>query len=168
MYELQRKLGLENALMVISEVRKPQSKAEEWGSDLADVMGSSRNTYSPECVMLLRPAGDRELGERLGLEDANGDAQTKDKSAERKEKLRLARSGLASKGMSLLKLVIAKGRDGYTKGGTELTFFYRQTRFEEGWPEQAVLAQASAPRNPKKAKRSGGRRTTKAPDRGRM
>jgi hypothetical protein len=120
-------------ILVISEARKPQqsTKATAWGGDLADVMGSARACYTPDMVFIFRPFTDTELAEACKLRKG------KEKKADPKE-VAQARERLRQKGLSYNKLIIAKGRDGVTKGDLDLTFHYRQARFDEGVSEDGT------------------------------
>jgi replicative DNA helicase len=96
------------AIIVISEARKPNSGNQRWATDLSDVMGSARGTYTPDCVLLLRERG-------------KGD-NTK------------TNHNIAPKaGTSNMVLVIAKIRDGGEKGEIELNFDYKRYIFTEGF-----------------------------------
>lgn len=102
--------GEENAVVVISEAKKPQGagKDKQWAGDLSDVMGSARGTYTPDIVVLLQ----------------NVQSETPE---EKKAEEALQRDGKAKQ-----RLVIAKGRDGVDRGSIELTHFFRESRYEEG------------------------------------
>ena len=103
-----RDYAQDDAILVISEARKPTQKQgqgkdkEDWGGELADVMGSARGSYTPDMVFLLNPGNNKNL--KQSNENAPG---------------------------VLTKLKIAKGRDGVTKTTVDLIFWYTQSRFEE-------------------------------------
>jgi len=97
---------MDDALMVISEARKPSGGSGDntWGEDLGDVMGSARGTYTPDMVFLFHKL-------------------SKDKQIE---------VGSPSHRRTLTKLTIAKGRDGVSRGPIDLSFFYDLAAFQEG------------------------------------
>jgi len=105
-----------DAVLVISEARKPASSGgkSEWGGDLADVMGSARGSYTPDMVFLFQALTDEDLKKHFG----NTDPETK-------------RAKLEEAGKAYNRLRIAKGRDGVLRQTFDLTFWYRQARFEE-------------------------------------
>ncbi len=128
MLELRDHLGTEEAcVMVISEARKPGTqKGEMWGSDLADVMGSARGSYSPDAVFLFQAAAQPDLARHLGLQD---------REAKEKKALILAYvKDLQHDGLALMQLHIKKGRDGWEKGGINLTYQFFKNDIQEGWP----------------------------------
>lgn len=102
------------AVLVVSEARKP-SASGGWGGELEDVMGAARGTYTPDMVLLLQKLEEKELREKGLPTDAE-----------------------ASSGASYNRLRIAKGRDGVLRGTVDLTFWYRQLRFEEGLEKGGV------------------------------
>jgi replicative DNA helicase len=102
------------AVMTISEVRRPPD-GRPWASALADVAGSSRAIYSPDMVFLLQTLGEEEALRLIG-----GDP-------------RAARQQMREMGLVFNRLSIAKGRDGVMRESLNLTFFYRQARFAEGF-----------------------------------
>ena len=115
MKELRDAIGSENAVLVISEARKPSNDAQEWAGDMAAVMGSARGTYTPDMVLLLNPLSNEELGQG-------------DKSGEEGKK---RRERDAEQGFAQQRLSIVKGRDGVQRGRVELKFNFRQSCFVE-------------------------------------
>ena len=112
----------EDAILAISEARKPSGDGrEQWGSEMADIMGSARGSYTPDMVFVFRPYNDIELGE---LFQWGGTPSPEQK--------RQAREQMREVGMAASKLIIAKGRDGVLREEIDLAFWYRQSRFEEG------------------------------------
>ena len=108
-----------DAVLAISEARKPSGGDKtSWGGDLSDIMGAARGSYTPDMVFLFRPFDGRELARTLG------------RSVE--ESLEAEKEELRMQGIAYNKLIIAKGRDGVLKDTFDLTFWYRQSRFEEG------------------------------------
>lgn len=102
------------AVLVISEVNKPGA-GKIWAGSLEDITGSARASYTPDMVFLLQALNREESAQELG-----GNPQE-------------ARATLKRLGMSFNRLVIAKGRDGVTRGSIDMTFFYRQARFAQGF-----------------------------------
>jgi hypothetical protein len=117
----------DDAILVISEARKPAGKSgEKWGGSMADVMGSARGSYTPDMIFLFRPFDDAELLLQSGQ-------WSKEMSRdERKELADQLRNELAQEGKTLNKFEITKGRDGVLRGTIDLTFWYRQSAFDEG------------------------------------
>ena len=114
-----------DAVMVISEARKPSGADRgTWGGDLSDVMGSARGTYTPDMVFLFQPFDDKAL--KNALKKALKLPDDDEKEFESQRKL------LGERGISYNKLTIAKGRDGVLRDTLDLTFWFRQSRFEEG------------------------------------
>jgi len=126
MHSIEQRLGEENALIVISESRKPGGD-DSWGEDLADVMGAARGTYTPDMVFLYRGATDQEILDLYGNTE-----NAKDKKA---VKARELREQMVEEGRDIKHLTIAKGRDGVTRGKMKVTFNYRISNFVEGWEE---------------------------------
>ena len=120
MKDLRDGAAAEDAILVISEARKPQGgKTGEWGGDLEDVMGSARGTYTPDMVFLFQPFTDSER-KKAGIEDAD-----------------MTREGKQGQRRAYNKLTIAKGRDGVRRGSLDLTFFYDLSTFKEGVVKEA-------------------------------
>lgn len=109
----------DDAVMVISEARKPGSQGDKWGGNLADVMGSARGSYTPDMVFLFSPFTDDDLANEFGFKADP-------------EKVKQKRDSLQDQGVSLNKLIIAKGRDGVTRREIPLTFRFRQSSFDDG------------------------------------
>lgn len=102
------------AVLVISEVNKPR-EGKLWAHSIEDITGSARGIYTPDMVFLLQALNEEESALELG-----GSPQE-------------ARSTLRRLGMTFNRFIIAKGRDGVTRGSMDLTFFYRQARFAQGF-----------------------------------
>ena len=102
------------AVLVISEVNKPR-EGKAWAHSMEDITGSARGIYTPDIVFLLQALTEEESALEMG-----GNPQE-------------ARATLRRLGMTFNRLVIAKGRDGVTRGSLDLTFFYRQARFAQGF-----------------------------------
>lgn len=111
-----------DAVMVISEARKPKDGEDEWGGELSSVMGSARGTYTPDMVFLLNPLSDSSLKETAAAVSLNGGSGPE------------IRETLEKRGISWNRLKIAKGRDGVHRGfKLDLTFWFTESRFEEGF-----------------------------------
>jgi len=119
-----------DAVMVISEARKPggSTTGAEWGGELSDVMGAARGTYTPDMVFLLNPLRNEDLFKAMGK-----DVPKTNKDEEAAE----IRRTLQEQGVSWNTLKIAKGRDGVLRVHLDLTFWFRQSRFEEGFKRHA-------------------------------
>lgn len=102
------------AVLVISEMDKPAGK-ESWPLRLSGITGSARSIYTPDMVFLMQSLNEEECALELG-----GNPNE-------------ARATLKRLGMTFNRLVIAKGRDGVTRGSLDITFFYRQARFAQGF-----------------------------------
>lgn len=123
----------EDALMVISEARKPgEGTGEEWGGDLADLMGAARGTYTPDMFFLLNPLSDEALLKERGG-NIPGNKDQKKQEAER------VRGILQRNGISWNTFKIAKGRDGVQRIRLDLTFWLKESRFEEGFQKTQEL-----------------------------
>jgi DNA primase len=130
MKELRDSLGDTDAICVISEARKPAGNSgEKWGGALADLMGSARNSYTPDMAFLLHPFTDGDFAHAFNLyKQAKGGGPPKiDKKAVDEYRVRIDERGLAYN-----KLIIAKGRDGVRKEDLDITFRFRQSAFEQG------------------------------------
>ena len=71
-----QELYTEDPAIIICESRKPSTQSgKSWGSELADISGSSRFSYAFQAFMTLQPLNDIELlklGERLGYSFTGG------------------------------------------------------------------------------------------------
>jgi hypothetical protein len=129
MKELRDSLSDTDGLFVISEARKPAGNAgEKWGGALADLMGSARNSYTPDMAFLFHPFADADYATAFNLYNkSDGEKKKIDKKAVDEHRARANERGIAYN-----KLIIAKGRDGVRKEELDLTFRFRQSSFEEG------------------------------------
>lgn len=118
----------DDAVMVVSELRKPQGSSDpEWkGASLAHIMGSARGAYTPDIVFLFNRFTEKEAKD--AAKRAPGCPVNPDELAEDQSVL----DALSEEGISPVRLEIAKGRDGVLRRSFDLTFWYRQARFEEG------------------------------------
>ncbi len=117
----------DDALMVISETRKPKGGEELWGGEMSDVRGSARISYTPDIVFLFQPWSKEQLAKLWDLYARKGQINY--------EALKKKMETLRDEGKSYHKLIIAKGRDGVSKETIDLTFWYRQAALEEGVEE---------------------------------
>jgi len=118
----------DDAVLVVSELRKPQgSNDPEWkGGSLAHIMGSARGAYTPDMVFLFNRLTEKEARDAARRATAcplNPDELREDESL---------LDALSEQGISPMRLEIAKGRDGVLRRNFDVTFWYRQARFEEG------------------------------------
>lgn len=103
-----------DAVMVISETRKPSGRA--WGNNLSDLMGSARLPYAVDAAMLFQPMDDADI-RRCGWPTECGGSQTFD--------------DLQKASISPVRLEMVKGRDGMQHGEWGLAFYFKQSRFKE-------------------------------------
>jgi replicative DNA helicase len=141
MKQLRDDLGDEDALLVISEARKPAS-GDTWGGDMSDVMGSARGTYTPDAVLLFSEATDDEIAEHHGLDRPVG-ADSNGKVKDWRKQVKGRRDELRDLGVNWCHLDVVKGRDGMTRGSIDLTFYYRRACFAPGF--DVTVAKRRAP-----------------------
>jgi len=125
--------GIQNdPVIVISESRKPSDKNEQWGGELADVMGSARVTYTPDAVLFLNPIQSKQLTKLW--EDKkmpNISYKEDDKDITDKDDPNNIKGFLASHGIAICNLKMPKGRDGMKKFSTLLAFHFNRNKFEK-------------------------------------
>jgi len=122
-----------DAVMVISEARRPgEGTADEWGGGLADVMATARGAYTPDMVFLLNPLSDEAL---LKVKGGNVPSNKDQKKLEAER----VRGVLQRNGVSWNTFAIAKGRDGVHRTCLDLSFWLRESRFEEGFQRTPEL-----------------------------
>ena len=109
-------------VIVISEARKPSSKSGGWASDMGDVMGAARTTYSPDMIILLRDWPDDALIKRAGKDCDRANVETTAKAIRRQQ---------AEQGYALSRLSIVKGRDGTQRGNVDMKFHFETNNFQE-------------------------------------
>lgn len=120
-------------IIVISEARKPSMKDSSWGSDLSDVMGSARMTYTPDVVMLLsalKPKSLQMLWEDNHLPILKEDGMEIDEGESDRKGLRVRRF-LEHQGIALCRLEVPKARDGMKKFSVVLEFHYQKNSFKK-------------------------------------
>lgn len=118
----------DDPVIVISEARKPPEGAKEWGSDLSDVMGSAKGTYTPDVVMLLTTATDKQL-EKLWENLPQIPNPINSNESECTNNNSKIRDFLAGYGIAICNLKVAKCRDGMRKFNTVLTFHFNKNKF---------------------------------------
>jgi replicative DNA helicase len=129
----------DDPIIVISEARKPSPSEETWGSDLSDVMGSARGTYTPDVVMLFSQVSPKAL-KKLWLSkklpeitSTEGHEEILDENEKRGEAIV---SFLASHGISICKLKIPKCRDAMKRFTLLVSFHFRKNIFKPiNWAE---------------------------------
>jgi hypothetical protein len=105
-----------DAVLAISEARKPSSAKETWGAELYDIMGSSRLPYAVDAAIVYRSMSLKEI-------ERHYDVRGPEAARARKEQL-------SESGRSPVLLTLAKGRDGMTRGEWAMEFHFRRSRFE--------------------------------------
>lgn len=139
MKDLRDSMSRDDAVMVISEARKPSgTSGDKWGGSMADVMGTARLSYTPDFILLLQPLSDWEHAKRFGLTRVHGTAEAIDDT-----RLKAHLRQLQEEGKSLNYLHIAKARDGGSRGRLELTYLFRKSTFLEGLRKGDGVPEAS-------------------------
>ena len=106
---------LGDAVVAISETRKPSGGRGHWGEDLADLMGSARLGYGADAVLLYRRVTDEDqIGE---IYEAQGRVPTIEE--------------LESEGIVPIMLAMAKGRDGMRIGEWPVEYHFNRSIFRE-------------------------------------
>jgi replicative DNA helicase len=108
---------LGDAVIAISETRKPATGRKHWGEDLADLMGSARLGYGADAVLLYR---------RLVDDDAIADVY----DAAGRDTAPTA-GQLENEGIAPILLSLAKGRDGMRLGEWPLEYHFNRSIFRE-------------------------------------
>jgi hypothetical protein len=104
-----------DAVLAISEVRKPPDAKQGWGSLLADLMGAARIAYAADAVLLYSRMTPAEVKRTYGLGGATKGAVAQ----------RLAQ--LDADGVAPMIVSLAKGRDGMRRGEWPMEFRYRRS-----------------------------------------
>jgi replicative DNA helicase len=107
-----------DAVLAITEARKPSSAKEGWGQALSELMGSARLGYAPDAVLLYRP---------MNAKDVRTHYTNIDDDAVAEIRLRV----LEQDGRAPIVLTLAKGRDGMSRGEWGMEFHFRRSRFED-------------------------------------
>ena len=104
-----------DAVLAISESRKPSVGRKHWGEDLSDLMGSARLGYGADAVLLYRRITDDEQIETIyGVQNGQETLE------------QLERDGIAP-----IMLELAKGRDGMRIGEWPMEYLYNRSIFRE-------------------------------------
>jgi replicative DNA helicase len=115
---------VQDTAIVVSEARKPATSTARhtWGVKVEDLMGSARLGYAADAVLLMRPMDKSDLESHYGMGS--------------EEELR---QQLEADGVSPLMLMLAKGRDGMTRGSWPAEFHYQESRISEGVPHRPSM-----------------------------
>ncbi|MCA8994950.1 MAG: AAA family ATPase [Planctomycetaceae bacterium] len=108
-----------SAVIAISEARKPvgdSRKSQLWGTEMADLMGTSRLGYGADAVLMMRRMSGDDLNVYYG--------ETSETSEARVDRFR-------SQGVAPLVLSIGKGRDGMSLCEIPLEFFFWRSTMRE-------------------------------------
>lgn len=106
-----------DAVIAISETRKPATGRRHWGEDLSDLMGSARLGYGADAVLLYR---------RIIEDDQLADVY---ESAGRSTSPMAEQ--LENDGIAPIMLSLAKGRDGMSLGEWPLEYHFNRSIFRE-------------------------------------
>jgi replicative DNA helicase len=112
-----------DALLVISEARKPPSGGRSWGEALADLMGSARLGYAADAVFLYRRMNDDEITNAYS--GSMGTVRTMEQ--------------LEEQGISPVYLRLEKGRDGMRRGEWGLEYRFNRSIFREIEPTRTRM-----------------------------
>ena len=106
-----------DAVLFISEARKPPSSKDKWGASLSEFMGTARLTYAIDYALIYRRM---EKGEEMlnyyGVNKDDADSHLK----------KLDRNGIAPS-----MLCLEKARDGMVKGQWGMEFHFKKSIFTE-------------------------------------
>ena len=112
---------VDDPVLSISEARKPPDKTGTWGGELADIMGSARNSYTPDMVLLYR-----------SLLDKPGISMFFTKEAKpNDEQVEAIVQKYTNDHCDLQQITLRKGRDGMKRGSFFVKFYYLKNIFEE-------------------------------------
>lgn len=112
---------VDDPVLSISEARKPPDKTVAWGGELSDIMGSARNSYTPDMVLLYRS-----ILNKSGISIFfNKDSKPND------EQVELITQKYIKDYCDLQQVTLRKGRDGMKRGSFFLKFHYKKNIFEE-------------------------------------
>jgi len=125
-----------DAVLAISEVRKPGDAKQGWGEQLADLMGAARTAYAADAVLLYRRMADDEI-------KGTYQVATKDEVQAKREQL-------DAEGIAPMVVALAKGRDGMRRGGWPMEFLYLRSTWRR--PEGSDPA---VPTNPAQTPEGG-------------
>lgn len=105
-----------DAVLFISEARKPPNAKEQWGGSLSEFMGTARLTYAVDFALLFKRMSDSEIHEWFGVD---------------KDAVKGLRETLDHQGIAPMMLSLEKARDGMTKGKWGIRYFFRTSRLQE-------------------------------------
>jgi replicative DNA helicase len=108
---------LGDAVIAISETRKPATGRRHWGEDLADLMGSARLGYGADAVLLYRRIVEDDDLAAIYEDAGRGTPPTAGQ--------------LENEGISPIMLSLAKGRDGMRLGEWPLEYHFNRSIFRE-------------------------------------
>jgi replicative DNA helicase len=103
-----------DAVLFISETRKPTRSKDPWANGLAELMGSARLGYAVDYALLYRRMTPEESGNYFGMRSAES---------------------LQDEGVAPIMLSLEKGRDGMTRGSWGMTFLFWKSIFNEIEPQ---------------------------------
>jgi replicative DNA helicase len=112
---------VDDPVLSISEARKPPDKTTSWGGELSDIMGSARNSYTPDMVLLYRSVLDK-AGISMFF---NKEAKPSD------DQIEAIVQKYTEDCCDLQQVTLRKGRDGMKRGSFFLKFHYMKNTFEE-------------------------------------
>lgn len=112
---------VDDPILSISEARKPLDKMASWGGELSDIMGSARNSYTPDMVLLYRSILDKAgismfFNKELKIND---------------EQIETIVQKYTQNHCDLQQITLRKGRDGMKRGSFFIKFHYLKNTFEE-------------------------------------
>jgi hypothetical protein len=102
-----------DAVLFISETRKPARSHDPWANGLAELMGSARLGYAVDYALLYRRMTVEEIKQYYGERSAQS---------------------LQDDGLAPIMLSLEKGRDGMTRGKWSMEFHFWKSIFEEVEP----------------------------------
>lgn len=112
---------VDDPVLSISEARKPSEKNGIWGGEMSDIIGSGRNSYTPDMVLLYR-----------SILDKNGiETFYKKETKISEEQIELIQKKYTSEYCDIQQLKLCKGRDGMKRGAFFLKFYYQKNIFKE-------------------------------------
>lgn len=103
-----------DAVLFISEARKPTKQQDGWGNGLAELMGSARLGYAVDFALLYRRMTDDEVECYFPATPASARAET-----------------LQTRGIAPIIVSLEKGRDGMTRGEWPMEFHFWKSIFKE-------------------------------------
>lgn len=108
-----------DAVLFISETRKPDKSQRQWGDALSELMGSARLAYAVDYAIFYKHMQDEDLQKYYGT--SKSEAVHK-------------RAALERQAIAPITLSLEKGRDGMMKGSWGMEFQFKKSRFTELTP----------------------------------